>query len=198
MRIIGSPTSPFVRFVRTILQELNLDYTLENSGFFMTATNEQRALVNQNNPVMRIPILIDQDQTVWDSRIMAGYLLNTYGQDAQLSAPQTIDEENLLTALYGTIDSGIAYFLAIKEGRDPSEGYTQRSFTRIQNCLAYLDQQEDFGAVFNLPVILLVCALEWLDKRDIFDWHNFSHLCEIHVQYKDRASLVATRIPDNA
>ena len=67
--------SPFARAVRIILDELGLEH--ERREEITTPTAERRA---QATPTLQVPTLWDGDITLWESGVIAEYLLATYPQ----------------------------------------------------------------------------------------------------------------------
>ena len=200
LEIIGSLTSPFVRITRVVCEELGVPYKMDLTKYFGKNTEEQEELVKNNNPLMRVPVLIDQGQTIIDSRVIAAYLIKTYGQDHDFAArPPSLDEENILTTIYGIIDAGVLRFIIKNENPDVSlqDGYMERSLERLESGLAWLNQQA-LGQRFALPEAMLICGLEWMKKRDVIDWSSYTNLVKVHSCFFERASLVKTRIPEDA
>lgn len=200
--IVGSYTSPFVRAVRVACEELHLPYTIEVTSFFAKNTPEQTALVEQNNPLLRVPVLIDAGEVVLDSRIIVSYLIHQHGNknDFCKSLPQSTAEQNILTVIYGMLDSAILWFILknTQPGISLEEGYAARSLARVHGSLEWLDQQWEPHAQFGVGESLLICALEWMEKRNIADWRGYKNLLAVHQQFSTRESLVKTRIPDAA
>lgn len=201
MQIIGSQTSPFVRMVRTTCEELNQSYELLETGFFVNMSKEANALVNANNPLMKVPVLHDGDKSIIDSRIIINYLINKSGDNANADFDTTINDaqQNLITVILGIADAAVLRFIFGKTtDLDPDKGYLKRSFTRIETGLTYLNEQSDLGKTFGVPELILLCLLQWFKKRDICDWSMHENLVAIHDRYKDRDSIVKTRIPEDA
>jgi glutathione S-transferase len=198
MKILGSQTSPFVRSVRALCEELNIDYTLEEVPFYKKMTPEQAEIVNRSNPLMKVPVLIDEGQTILDSRIITNYLLQNHKQDLRPKDPINLEEENLITVLSGILDAGILRFIMGKEDVPTDSGYLARSMERMQAGFEYLENSPALGQKFGIPELLLVCVLEWTKKREVYDWSAHENLVRIHQKFKDRDSLAKTRIPENA
>ena len=193
MKIIGSNTSPFVRIVRVLCAELNIDYTLDLIPPFAKMTAEDISHISKKNPLMKIPILVDCNQTVIDSRIIVNYILRKNN-----SFTLSPDEENVLSIIYGIIDAGILRFIMLQDGVDLNSGYMKKSYERIEDGFSFLNKQSKLGNNLGLCEIALICCLEWFDKRQIFDWCKFSSIQKIYNSYKNLPSLIQTRIPDDA
>jgi glutathione S-transferase len=199
VKIIGSRTSPFVRIIRVLCAELNIEYQLDEIPPFPKMVREDIDHIKQNNPLMKVPVLIDGTQTILDSRIIASYLLQKSSPShPHLNFPFNLDEENKISVIYGVLDSGILRFIMTQEKIDLNTGYMKKSYERMDAGLSFLNQKATNNQNFGFYTIALICGLEWLEKRQIFDWSPFENIKQIHTLYKDRASFVQTQIPENA
>ncbi len=196
--LTGYKTSPYFRLIHALCLELDIDCDLDIITFLLKATPEEMDAIKQKNPLMKIPILVDGDTTIMDSRIIANYLLNKVGDTGDISFPLSIEDENRLSVIYGMLDSGILRFIMSHGDTDMDEGYMKRSYERIGESLTFLSKQTFEENKFGLPEMLLVCALEWFDKRQVYDWKTFPEIQKIYAFYKERASLIETRIPKTA
>jgi len=83
MKLIGSTTSPYVRRIRILLGED--PYEFVNLDIYGEGRDELR----RNNPALKIPMIEDEGQELFDSRIIARYLSAKQNRD-----PLTWDQEN--------------------------------------------------------------------------------------------------------
>jgi glutathione S-transferase len=116
--------------------------------------------------------------------------------DFAAQLPFSVQEENLISVIYGAIDAGILRFLLLKDGIDASTGYMKRSLERIDSALTYLESQASLGQNFGVAELALICCFEWFRKRQIYEWKSHTNLVKIYDTYHSRPSLVKTRIPD--
>jgi glutathione S-transferase len=204
MKLIGSLASPYTRIIRVLCAELNLPYEFEVTSPFGKLTSDQQDTIRNHNPLLRVPILIDGDLEIFESRIIATYLLTKSRQQAHLriNAPLTIHEENILSTIYGALDAGITQFMFQKSDSElnPDKGYFIQLKNRINSSLQWIDKaiaekDGEFGKFLGFPEIVLMCCLEWFEKRAIVDWHPFVGITAVHAQFKESVSLVSTRIP---
>src|SRR5687767_6743179 len=73
MKLIGSPTSPYVRKVRIVLAEKRIEYEFQVDMPFSVDTQ-----VPQYNPLGKVPVLVMDDGTaLFDSRVIVDYLDTT-------------------------------------------------------------------------------------------------------------------------
>lgn len=70
MKLIGSLTSPFVRKVRVVLAEKQIE-----SAFEIDSPWSEGTLVGKSNPLNKVPVLLlDDGLPVYDSRVIVEYL----------------------------------------------------------------------------------------------------------------------------
>ena len=86
MKLIGSTTSPYVRRIRILLGEE--PYEFVNLDIY----GQDREALRRQNPALKIPMLIDEAQVLYDSRVIARYLSAKQNCD-----PLTWDQQNQLT-----------------------------------------------------------------------------------------------------
>lgn len=201
LKIIGSVTSPFVRIVRVVCEELNAPYEMDVVLPFGKMSEEQNRRINENNPLMKVPILIDSGQNILDSRVIVTYLLRHYSANKTTNFntdfPRNPQEDNIVSTIYGIADSGVLGFMTKNTHPEVNmdHGFMKRSNDRLEHGLAWLDKQDSMGKSFGVPEALLICVLEWFTKRRVCDWQKYSHLKAIHEKFHERPSLVKTRIP---
>eukprot|EP00487_Bulimina_marginata_P005236 TRINITY_DN2288_c0_g1_i2.p1 TRINITY_DN2288_c0_g1~~TRINITY_DN2288_c0_g1_i2.p1 ORF type:complete len:104 (+),score=24.00 TRINITY_DN2288_c0_g1_i2:331-642(+) len=93
MKLLGSTTSPFVRRLRLYSLQLNVaDFEFVPLDIF--ANSEGRKLLTEKDPAQKVPALIDDEQCIYDSRVIFRYLSDKYQQPSL-----TWRQENLLTLI---------------------------------------------------------------------------------------------------
>lgn len=107
MKLLGTPTSPYVRKVRLMLLEKNIPH-----DYLIDPPREPGSLVARVNPLGRIPALILDDETcVFDSPVIAEYV------DSLNDDPVLIPRDNAIARMRvkrwealadGIMDSAIA------------------------------------------------------------------------------------------
>ena len=81
-KLLFTTGSPFARAVRIVLYELDLDY--EQQDEITTPSVEARAAAT---PTLQVPTLWDGETTLWESGLIAEYLLSTYAHRPQTVPP---------------------------------------------------------------------------------------------------------------
>ncbi len=196
MNVIGSKTSPFVRIVRASALELGLDCNFHETSSMLNPTEEDVKLVNEKNPLMKIPILEDGDTRVIESRIIVNYLINKakeQGADSNINIYLSDQDEHDLSVIYGISDSVLLYFLLGKTTEaNLTVGYPARMLARVDHAYNYLNEQKHIGENFGIVELVLITILDFTRATGVYDYSNFSHLTEVHARYSERESLAST------
>ncbi|AXS83492.1 MULTISPECIES: glutathione S-transferase N-terminal domain-containing protein [Marinobacter] len=178
MKLIGSTTSPYVRRIRILLDEERYEFlNLDIYG-------EDRDELRRHNPTLKIPVLEDGGQEIYDSRIIARYISAKQGRD-----PLTWDQQNQLTMIDGANDSAVTMLLSERSGIDTSQDlmFYNLQRERIMTTLRTLAAMVEDGQfeTWNYPAICLHCMVDWLDFRDLVDFTGVEGLLAFRDSRKD-------------
>ena len=186
MKLLGSTTSPYVRRIRVLLE--NQAYEFLNLDIF---DETDRAYLTKHNPTQKIPALIDNDQCVYDSRIIYRYLAEKY----QYSALNW-QQENILTLIDSVNDALIACLLLSRSGVDTEQDtlFFNLQRERVSLILSRLNDlvKEGFFKHWNYLTICLWCLLDWIEFRDLTPWQHNNHLEGFYSKYKSLPVLSQT------
>ncbi len=178
MKLLGTPTSPYVRKVRLMLLEKNIPHE-----YLIDPPREPGSLVVRVNPLGRIPALILDDETcVFDSPVIAEYV-DTLNDD-----PILIPRDNALARMRvkrwealadGIMDSAIA---VRNERIRPEEKQEPGNITLHNNAIS---RALDFASIslgndawvngkeISLGDLALFSTLVYLDLRQPErDWRS--------------------------
>ena len=187
--LYGSKTSPFVRRIRILMDQISHEFK-ELSIF----EEQDASLLKMINPVNQIPVLVDRENTIWDSRVIFNYLNSIHRF-------QNMDwkDENQLTAIDGALNSGVSLLLMKRSGINISDSlmYVNRQKERIESILDYLKPYiEDEGLQeWNFHSISLYCFLDWANFREIISIENRPECRSFLEQHKTKPSIINTQIP---
>ena len=185
MKLIGSNTSPYVRRIRILLDEEPHEFV--NLNIYGEGRDELR----RTNPTLKIPVLEDEGQEIYDSRIIARYISATQGRD-----PLTWDQQNQLTMIDGANDSAVTLLLSEKSGIDTSQDlmFYNLQRERIMTTLRTLSAMVEEGRFeeWNYPAICLYCLIDWLDFRDLVDFNGVESLLAFRDSRKDKPWVAQT------
>ncbi len=185
MKLIGSTTSPFVRRTRVLLADAAYEFV--NLDIYGAGRDELR----RNNPALKIPMLIDGDQEIYDSRVIARYLADKLGH-----APLTWDQENQLTLIDAASDSSVILLLSKRSGLDVEQDamFYNLQRERIMTTLRTLAAMVDAGEFSNwqYPAICLYTLVDWVDFRSLVDFNGVESLLSFRDHHQSRPEIAAT------
>jgi glutathione S-transferase len=201
LQLFYSGNSPYARKVRIVLREKGLQY----QETAMDTAHPPPGFA-QRNPNLRVPVLVDGEQALFESNIILDYLLKTYpgagaGQPplaAAMTRPDRHWEDSLtLNAIETLLDSGLNLFQMNKSGVPAQQAaYLRTEAQRMQSELDWLEQRatpEGFvPGVFSIQDLNLVCALNWVNFRKPIEWQGRPKLRAILERYQARPSVKAT------
>jgi len=186
MKLIGSSASPYVRRIRLLLNDT--PHTFSDLDIY----NDDREVLRQHTPIMRIPVLIDGDLTLYDSRIIARYIATEKLNTDMLSW----DEENRVSIIDGATDALIALLLSKRSGIDIEGGqlYITLQKDRAAATLHELEKMVNEGAFseWRYPSICLYTLLDWADFRKMLNLEAFPNLKSFRARNQNRDAVADT------
>jgi glutathione S-transferase len=186
MKLYGSTTSPFVRRVRLFLGPRNYEFV--SIQVFDPAT---RSSFKEISPLLKIPVLQDGTQVVYDSRVIFNYLARASAQP-----PLNWDQENLLTVMDEMAQSLLTVLLARRSeiilSADTPLGLSHTE--RISHTLEFLESQVDQGrfADWNFVSQTLYCYADWIVFRDLAPMRAESSLRSFLDVHRERPFVADT------
>jgi glutathione S-transferase len=187
--LVGSLTSPFVRRLRLVME--NIPFTMKEINIFET---EDGLELNRINPINQIPVLLDDETPIWDSRHIFNYLNKKYAIHEM-----TLEMENNLTAIDSALSSAITLFLMKRSGMDITESYMfiNRQKERIDSVLDYLKPYIETKACteWNFVTISLYAFLDWGSFRGMVDLSNRPECTKFLEAHANREIVKSTSIP---
>jgi glutathione S-transferase len=173
--IVGSERSPFVRACRMLMLQNAIQFEFKKLNFVEDAADA--AELKNISPVNKVPVLIDDGQKIFDSRVIANYLIGKHSL-----RPLSLDEENRLTAIYSLMDTGVLFFLMKRDGLDTGANgfFLSRLRDRVPDNLNYLkDWASTLGPKedWHFPAMMLLSFLRWGEARakimEVAKWPEF-------------------------
>lgn len=186
IKLYGSTTSPYVRRIRMLLASVEHEFV--NMQIFSGADREQ---LMAKNPILKVPMLEDGDEIIFDSRVIFRYLSEKYALPAI-----TWRQENLMSVIDAINDSLVQLFLL---KRSDIESTDDKLFFKLQNerisesfaCLDEAAKQKEFEH-WDYPSICLYCLLDWAMFRQLADMSEYEALLEFQAEHKERIEATAT------
>lgn len=188
MKLIGSVTSPYVRRIRLFLLHQGFDYEFINLDIF---SEQDRKFLTNNNPTLKVPALIDDDITVYDSRVIFRYLT----EKLQLPAISW-HQENTLTLIDAANDSLVSLLLSSRSDL-PVESdvmFFNLQRQRLTTVFAELEKETHEGRFddWHYISICLFALLDWVQFRTLFDLRNYKGLLAFYNKEKSRVGIAET------
>jgi glutathione S-transferase len=188
MKLFGTTTSPFVRRVRVVADEVG-----EAVDRVDTATDAGMAQLREVSPIRKVPVAQIDGKLLYDSRVIIDWLVTTRGWGGIEPARDRWHEQNVLNAIDAALDSVIQLFYLRRDGVTvDGTPYAQRQLERTDAIFAWLATQLRPQA-FALPEISACCALDWMDFRKTYPTERAKGLDAVRTALRDRPSMVATR-----
>jgi glutathione S-transferase len=144
--------------------------------------SRDRADIQHDNPTLKIPMLKDGNQVIFDSGNIYRYL------QAKISGTiLSWDQQNLLTSIDAASDSLVQLLILSRSEIDISSDkmYFRIQRERLDVVFAHLEDKASKGAFeqWHYLSISLFCLLDWVLFRQLHDISRYQHLNELHQQW---------------
>jgi glutathione S-transferase len=174
MKLIGSPTSPYVRKVCIVMAEKKLDYRMVVEDVWSANTT-----INASNPLGKVPCLVlEGGEAVFDSRVIVEYLdtlspvgklIPTNGRErAEVKTWEALADGLMDAAILARLEAGWAHRLPEQR----CQAWIDRQLDKISEALRAMsnglgDKPFCSGAYLSLSDIAVGCALGYLDRKSV-------------------------------
>ena len=202
MKLIGSPTSPYVRKVRVVMAEKKLDYQMVLEDVWAANTT-----IHSSNPLGKVPCLVmEGGEAVFDSRVIVEYLdtLSPVGKLIPTQGRERAEVKTWEALADGLVDASIlARLEATWAGRSDGErshAWIDRQMSKISVALHAMstglaDKPFCSGIHLSLSDVAVGCALAYLDLRFAqIDWRDaHPNLAKLQEKLTQRSSFIDTQ-----
>lgn len=183
MQLYGSTTSPYVRRLKIWLSDN--DYQFIELDIMSKQGHE---ILKQKNPTLKVPVLFDGEQAIYDSNVIYRYLNQKFAREAL-----SWDDENNLTLINAASDSFVELLLLARSGVGPDSDimFIKRQLVRTKGLMSLLNDKVANGEFdqWHFPAISLYCLIDWIIFRELFDVSQLSALTEFVSANKDKAGV---------
>lgn len=192
LTLIGSYTSPYVRKLRLLLHG-DQNVTFKPVNYFEEEGNKYLKSIN---PFNQLPMLLDGDQPVYDSRVIYNYIAKKKNLK-----PLTISEENILSAIDTTLATGVNLFSLRKGGvniEDTSNYFLVRQRERIPSLIEMLKPwaaSQKPETDWNYLTMSMYSMLYWMDFREVYNFAAIPEMVDFLKRFKDCPGVAETDIP---
>jgi glutathione S-transferase len=168
----SASASPFGRKVKIVAALLGLDKRIE---FVPADTNDPSEILRQQNPLGKIPVLIDEDGVaIFDSRVIVEYLDGLAGGGRVIPAEfaSRIQALTLQALADGVCDAAVLQVYEVRRREPPerSAKWVELQTGKVARALAQLEAHPPQEGALHVGAIALACALGYLDLRFAGAW----------------------------
>jgi glutathione S-transferase len=174
--LVFATGSSFARGIRILLDELCLEYVRHE--FLSAPSPVETAFVA---PTLQVPTLRDRGVTLWDSGVIAEYLMSTYPDRAgdpllarHLARPETEMEDRLSLATVQTLGTAIATIgqMTWTGVTLPENSFLVRCAERVHLILGWAEEQVGethgfFHGELSAQDVFLACHLRFAMNRPL-------------------------------
>lgn len=192
LTLIGSYTSPYVRKLRLLLHgDENVIFQSVNY-----LEEEGNKYLRSINPFNQLPMLLDDDQPVYDSRVIYNYIAKKKNLN-----PLTISEENTLSAIDGILASGVNLFSLRRGGtniEDSSNYFLVRQKERIPSLMEMLKPwvvTQKPETDWNYLTMSMYAMLYWMESREVYKSSDIPEMADFLERFKNCPGIAETDIP---
>lgn len=183
MKLYGSQTSPYVRRIRLLLATTAHEFI--NLNIF---TGEGRQTLAAINPALRIPMLDDAGQVIFDSGVIYRYLAAKLG-----IAPLSWYQENQLTVINAVSDSLVMLLQCSRSGFDTNDDklFFNLQRERVATSLYVLEQQaaNNEFANWDYVAMALYSLVDWTLFRELMEFDDYPALLAFVAQNKTQPMI---------
>ncbi|HET9990504.1 MAG TPA: glutathione S-transferase family protein [Kofleriaceae bacterium] len=191
MKLYATPLSHFSRKIRILLAELGVPFEWVRTPGVMDAS----AATYGDNPLLRIPTLVDGEHTVIESDHIARYLVAKHDpRDWFGVASVEIDALNRLAVTNGVMANEVTILLAKRGGLDISGAvYFAKLLAAIEQGLAWLDARIAADAPFDYRDIALISMWQHVEHYQLVTaLERFPRIAARVAMFADRPSVATT------
>ncbi|MDP5134809.1 glutathione S-transferase family protein [Rheinheimera baltica] len=172
MKLYGSQTSPYVRRIRLLLA--SRPYEFINLNIF---AGPDREILASINPTLRIPMLEDDAQVIFDSGVIFRYL----SAKLALTALNWY-QENQLIVINAVSDSLVMLLQCNRSGMDTGEDklFFNLQRERVATSLYVLEQQAANAefAKWDYVAMALYSLIDWTLFRELVELDDYPALLQ--------------------
>ena len=197
MKLMMSPSSPFVRKVRVAVRELELDNQVTEERVATTAFESAPAIV-AINPLGKIPALVrDNGPAIYDSRVITRYL-DDHAGGSLYPASGLWDILTLEATADAIMEAAVAmaYEVRLRPENEQSPAWIEAQWAKAERGIKAINDRwmPHLSGPLNMGQIATACALGYIDFRhNIRGWRDDNiALTDWYLRFAQRDSMVAT------
>lgn len=189
MRLHGTPLSHFTRKIRILLAELGVDFEFVRAP---SVLSEESAAYG-DNPLRRVPALVDGERMVIDSDHIARYLVAAHDPADRLGVrSERVEDLNRLAVANGVMDNEVVLILAQRTGVDVQGAYFEKLRGAIAAGLAWLDARATDDPRLDWADVAAICMWQHLEHYRLVSLAPYGRLAAHVGRFAGRPSVAAT------
>lgn len=166
MRLLGSPTSPFVRKVRVLIHEAGLEGDVV---FDQIVPRDRSNDLREHNPLGKVPAFVTgEGPGLFESSLICDWICQEVSAASRFLPPHRRWDVLTTQALAdGLLEAGLLMrHESLRPEHEQSAEWIARQFERVQDGLAGLSRSMGWSqGEPDLGQIAVACALGWLEFR---------------------------------
>ncbi|GAB5381468.1 MAG: hypothetical protein Alis3KO_34120 [Aliiglaciecola sp.] len=166
----------------------NVEHEFINLEIF---AGKDRVTLAERNPTLKIPMIEDDANVIFDSRVIYRYLTEKFDYPVP-----SWEQENQLTLIDAATDSLVQMLLLGRSEIDTSEDkmYFKLQRERVESTLSHLNDLVSQGTFedWNYPSICLFSLIDWIEFRTLHDLNNMADLRAFRDNNSQRIEATAT------
>jgi glutathione S-transferase len=192
LKLHGTPLSHFTRKIRILLGELGVQYEMVWLPTVMAASPDAFA----DNPLMRVPTLVDGERMVIESDHIARYIVGRYDASDWFGV-KTDDPHamNLLAVTNGIMANEVVLILAKRGGLEDIDGvaYFRKLKAAIEQGLEWLESKIQLDAPMSYADITLVCMWDHIRHYNVIaGLERYARITERSAKWAARPAVAST------
>lgn len=185
--LYGTPRSHFTRIVRILCLELDLEVREIDVG------NVGGAELFAGNPLMAVPVLVDAQNTIFDSHDICRYLVQRQGRD-----PLGVDGldwagHNMITVIRGVMTAEVRLILAARCGMDTTVGVFVKAREVLRSGLAWIDARIEEPVGLTYAGVCTVAMWDHLVLYELAEPNDAPSIARLATRLDDFASVAQTK-----
>lgn len=191
MKLYATPLSHFSRKIRILLAELGIPFEWVQTPGVMDPT----LATYGDNPLLRIPTLVDGDHTLIESDHIARYIVAKLDPRDWFGVNSVeVDALNRLAVANGVMANEVTILLAKRGGLDITGAvYFEKLLTAIEQGLAWLDARITPDAPFDYRDIALICMWQHVEHYGLVSaLERFPRISTRVAMFASRPSVATT------
>jgi glutathione S-transferase len=194
MKLYGSTSSPYVRRVRVVADEVG-----EPIDWIDTTTDAGLAALREATPIAKVPVAVVDGRQLFDSRVIVEWLVTTRGWHGLAPPRDAWRTSNVLNAIDAALDGIVQLYYLRREGfAVDGTPYAQRRLDRTAAVFSWLGGQlaadrTSFDGGLGIAELALVTALDWMDFRSAYETDRATSLGALRARWREHPSLASTR-----